>query len=50
MDTSDAGDLHGDGRSVDHLTLEDGSLVLYDPGETDAWIQCRSPVALHRIS
>lgn len=46
MDTRDAEAFGDGGRAVDHVELEDGTLLLFDPVETDAWIQCGSPIYL----
>lgn len=46
MDATDAGDFDPGIRAVDHVELEDGTLLLFDPDGDEAWIQCRSPVSL----
>ena len=33
-------------RSIDHLRLEDGTYVLYDPSVKRAWVECETPVDL----
>lgn len=34
------------GRSLDQFHLEDGTLMLFDPEQSSAWIECESPVVL----
>lgn len=46
----DASGTRRDGRTIDQLTLEDGTLVVYDHASSDAWIECRSPALLHRLA
>lgn len=35
-----------DGGSLDHFHLEDGTLMIFDPECTSAWVECDSPIAL----
>lgn len=43
----DASGSDRDGRTTDHVTLEDGTLIVSDPERSDACIECRSPTPLH---
>ena len=44
MDLRDADDFGTGDRPIDHVELEDGTLIIFDPGESEAWIECKSPV------
>lgn len=46
MDLRDADDFGAEDRPIDHVELEDGTLLLFDPDESEAWIECKSPVYL----
>ena len=46
MAVRDPADFDDERRAVDHVYLEDGTLLLFDPADTDAWIQCGSPLYL----
>lgn len=46
MALRDGEDLTEVDRPIDHLELEDGTFLVFDPVSTDAWIQCRSPIDL----
>jgi hypothetical protein len=46
MDPRRHDDVRGERRSIDHVELADGTLLVFDPQDTDAWIECRAPVSL----
>lgn len=46
MDVDRPDDSRGERRAIDHVELEDGTFLVFDPREPDAWIECRSPVHL----
>ena len=46
MDLRDGEDFREEARPIDHVELEDGALIVFDPAASEAWIECRSPIDL----
>ena len=46
MDLRDGEDSRDEDRPIDHVELEDGTLLVFDPAASEAWIECRSPIDL----
>jgi hypothetical protein len=47
MEPTDESHFERRDAAVDHVELDDGTFLLFDPSNHEAWMECESPVALY---